>query len=106
MTAENSETIPWCARRVESTFGLYKQIRNDYVSLGYQNIEAITIARMNRTADWYAAQSYEDQRDAVQVSAEDKRRMRARRAQERAEWDKLNAETLFRNLESVIACDK
>ena len=74
------------------------------MSLGWQNIEGLTKARLNRTIKWFNEQSSEVKLELIQLNAEAKKRISDRRADENEQWIKLSTNATFKDLESVIDC--
>ena len=74
------------------------------MSLGVQNVEALTKARMNKTINWFKVQSSEVKLKLIRLSKADKKRISDRRADENEQWTELCTTAMFRDLESVVDC--
>ena len=96
------ERVPWTNRRIESSFGSFKELRRKNIGMSEQNQADITRARMNHTVAWMSEKKIEERLELLEKSANERTMVRERRRQEREDWEKELVNSLFEDLESLI----
>ena len=96
------ERVPWTNRRIESSFGSFKELRRKNMGMSEHNQADVTRARMNRTVAWMSQKTIDERMELMKKSAAEKQLVRERRQKERKCWEEELVNALFENLESLI----
>ena len=89
-------------RRIESSFGSFKELRRKNIGMSEHNQADITRARMNHTVAWMSEKKMEERLALLKTSADERRMVRERRQKEREDWEQELVNSLFEDLESLI----